>query len=252
LIGGATASAQTVPLPGLASEDGSGFMTRAAWLLSIAPLGADDPRFAWSTRSRVDLDVVQYPSGRVNLLFDNEIVLGRERREFDFNHGNITMETSASHRIASMDASVLFHHTSRHIIDRAASRVVAWHTVGGRVVRPLAAGRALVAPSVEYHKVVQHTFVDYTWMMQAALRVDRPLERGPRVFASGSVAVVGVDRALLNRGDQTGGRLEGGIRLAGRRAAIDLFGAFERRVDAYPYDRAAASLVEAGIRLGSR
>src|SRR5262249_20671471 len=151
---------------------------------------ADDPRFAWSARSRVDLDVAQYPSGRVTLLFDNEIVLGRERREFDFNHGNIVLEASGTRRIAGMEAGGVFHHTSRHIIDRAASRVVAWHSVGGRVVRPIPARRVLVVPSVEYHQVVQHTFVDYTWVTQAALRLDHPLERGPHVFAAGSVAPI--------------------------------------------------------------
>jgi len=248
----APAAAQSSPLPGLETDEGNGFLTRAQWLLSIGPIGSDDPRFAWGTRSRVDLDVARYPSGRVNLLFDNEIVLGRERREFDFNHDNIILETSASHRVRSVDASVVFHHTSRHVIDRAAGRVVAWHTVGGRLVRPFAIGESAAAASVEFHRVVQHTFVDYTWTSQAAVRLDRPLASGRDLFVNGSAGMVGVDRSALNRGNQVGGRLEGGMHLPGRRAAVDVFGAFERRIDGYPFEPSPVSLVEAGIRLGSR
>ena len=252
------ASAQTAALPAPFSGGTSGFLARADWLLSVAPMASGDPVFAWSVRQRFDLDVAQYPRGRVNLFFDNEVVMGRERREFDFNHGNIMFETSASARMGGVDASFVFHHMSRHLIDRPVERVVAWHTVAGRVERPFAIGRAVVTPTAEYHRVVQHTYVDYKWLSQFTLRVDQPFDNRVRVFATVSGGFVGVDPAVLddarkplNRDRQAGGRVEAGVHLPGQRAALDLFAAFERRVDGYPLARVPSSWFEAGFRLAS-
>src|SRR5262249_37089693 len=100
-------SAQTTALPSWTTGDRDGFLTRADWLLSVGAMRSGDPRFAWSIRNRFDLDLAQYPQGRVNFFFDNEVVLGRERREFDFNHGNIVFETSASARLGGVDASLV-------------------------------------------------------------------------------------------------------------------------------------------------
>jgi hypothetical protein len=251
LLWAARPVAQTAPLPALTTDESTGFLTRAAWLLSAAPLSSEDPRFAWSMRSRVDVDLARHPRGRVNLLFEDELVLGRERREFDFNQGSVILETSASVRLASIETSLVFHHVSRHLIDRPAGRVVAWHTVGGRAVRPFVVGRATVAPSVEYHGVVQHTFVDYDWTSQVSLRIDRPFAGERRLFAVASGGFIGVD-GTADRGRQNGHRVEAGVHLPGRRAALDLFAAHERRIDGYPFELGPQSWLEVGFRLSSK
>ncbi|MGE3512645.1 MAG: hypothetical protein AB7N65_27590 [Vicinamibacterales bacterium] len=46
-------------------------------------------------------------------------------------------------------------------------------------------------------------------------------------------------------------RIEVGVRLIGDAAAIELFGGFERRVDAYPLDWAPRRWALAGFRLVS-
>ena len=127
--------AQTAPLPAVSRADTAGFLTRSAWFLSFARMNSGDPRFSWLGGGRVDIDLFGYPKGRVNLLVDEELVLGSERREFDLNHQNIILETSSSYRVGSIDVAAVFHHTSRHLVDRAADRVVAWHTIGARTVR---------------------------------------------------------------------------------------------------------------------
>ncbi len=254
----AQASAQTAPLPAPFVGGANGFLTRADWLLSVAPMASGDPVFAWSVNQRFDVDLARYPRGRVNLFFNNEVVMGRERREFDFNHGNVMFETSALARIAGVDAAIVFHHMSRHLIDRPVERVVAWHTVAGRVERTFAVGRSTVTPTAEFQHVVQHTFVDYKWSTQFTIRADRPFDNGARVFATGSGGQVGVDRAVLNdagvplnRDRQTGGRVEGGVHLPGQKAALELFAAYERRIDGYPLARVPSSWFEAGFRLAS-
>jgi hypothetical protein len=63
---------------------------------------------------------------------------------------------------------------------------------------------------------------------------------------------VGVDRPVLGRTAQNGGRIEGGVHLPGQRALFDLFAAHERRVDGYPTSREPSSWLEFGFRLVTR
>src|SRR5262245_46725168 len=251
--------AQTAPLPAPFQEGPNGFLTRGDWLLSVAPISSDDPRFSWSVRQRFDIDVAHYPRGRVNLFFDNEIVMGSERRSFDFNHGNTMFETLASGILpGKVEASIVFHHVSRHLIDRPADRVVAWHTVAGRAERTFALGQALLTATAEYQKVVQRTFVDYRWVDQFTGRFEQPFPNRIRLFASVRGGTVGVDPLVLddfgkplNRSNQNGARVEGGVHVPSTKAALDLYAAWERRVDAYPLARVSLSWFEAGFRLAS-
>jgi hypothetical protein len=57
---------------------------------------------------------------------------------------------------------------------------------------------------------------------------------------------------VINRGRQNGARAEGGVYFAGQRAGVDLFAAYERRVDGYPTSRQPASWLELGFRLSAR
>jgi hypothetical protein len=111
--------------------------------------------------------------------------------------------------------------------------------------------RSTIDLNVGYGRVVQHTFVDYMWTSQLTIRLDRTLRPGFRVFGSASGGLIGVDRAVLNRGRQTGARAEGGVHLAGERATLTLFVSHERRVDGYPTSRAPTSWFELGFRLES-
>ncbi len=255
----AQAGAQTAPLPAPFQPGPSGFLTRGDWLLSVAPMNSGDPRFSWSVVQRFDVDVAHYPRGRVNVFFNNEIVMGSERRSFDFNHGNTMFETSASGVLpGGVETSIVFHHVSRHLIDRPADRVVAWHTVAGRAEKTFALGKAALTATAEFDKVVQHTYVDYRWTDQFTARFWQPLPRGSHLFASVRGGNVGVDPLTLddfglplNRSRQAGGRVEGGVHVPSTKAAIDLFAAYERRVDGYPLARVPLSWFEAGFRLAS-
>ena len=69
--------------------------------------------------------------------------------------------------------------------------------------------------------------------------------------SAGDIRLLGVD-GTRNRGTQTGIRGEGGVRLEGRGAAVELFVAGERRVDPYPLEFGDATWFTAGFRLLSR
>jgi hypothetical protein len=238
-------------VPGTSTGERTGFLSRLAFFVSLAGMQTDDPRFLLAQRSRADLDLFSYRKGRVNFLIDTELVMGSERRAFDLNHANVIFETSSSYRLGPIDVAAVVHHVSRHVVDREFDRVPAWHTVGARAAHVFPSRQSTIDVSLEWGRVVQRTFVDYTWTSQATIRLDRTLRPGAHVFASGSGGLVGVDRAVVNRGRQTGGRAEGGVHFVAERGVVDFFGAYERRVDGYPTSRQPSSWFEFGFRLGT-
>ena len=246
------AFAQTAPLPEISTGGDSGWLKRSALFVSFAGMQVDDPRFSWVQRGRGDFDLFRYRQGRVNLLFDTELVMGSERRALDLNHVNVIIETSSSYRLGPIDLSLVLHHESRHVVDRESGVVPAWNTVGARAGHMFVRAPATIDVNVEYDRVVQHTFVDYTWTSQLTIRVDRTLRPQAHFFAAASTGRVGVDRAARMRGPQTGVRAEGGVHVAAERAGVDFFAAYERRVDGFPTSREPSSWLELGVRLDAR
>jgi hypothetical protein len=70
-------------------------------------------------------------------------------------------------------------------------------------------------------------------------------------MAHSTVGFLGTDGSQ-DRGTQVGLREEGGVRLVGKAAAIELFVAVERRVDPYPLEFGVSTWVTTGFRLVSR
>jgi hypothetical protein len=246
------AFAQTAPVPGPSTGEPRGFLPRSAFFVSVAGMRTGDPRFSLVQRSRADLDLFSYRKGRVNFLIDAELVMGRERRAFDLNHANVIFETSSSYSLGPIDVAAVVHHDSRHVVDREFDRVPAWLRIGARAEHVFLIRQSTIDISLEYGRIVQHTFVDYAWTSQLTIRLDRTLPSGMHVFASGSGGFVGVDRVVLNRSRQTGARTEGGVHVVAERATVDLYAALERRVDGYPTSREPSSWLEFGFRLGAR
>src|SRR5205814_348260 len=176
---------------------------------SLAGMQNDDSRFSLTERGRADVDLVGYSNGRINFLMDAELVMGSERRSFDLNQANVVFEASASYWVGPVEIAGVAHHVSRHVVDREFDRVPAWHTIGARATDLFSVGESAVALTLEYGRVVQHTFVDYTWTSQLTIRFDRAVGSSARVFASGSGGFIGVDPAIGNRDRQTGARFGG-------------------------------------------
>jgi hypothetical protein len=69
------------------------------------------------------------------------------------------------------------------------------------------------------------------------------------LYGRASGDVYGVDPDYAGRETQVGGRLEAGVRLIGERGSIDLFGGYERVIDADPLDMLPRQWAFAGFRL---
>jgi hypothetical protein len=226
------------------------FMSRYDFHLSAAALKIDDPRFTWDTHFGGDLDVLDYVAGRTSAIIDYEAVLGNEFRIFDPNQGNYTLEVSTSYRLPGIEVAGIFHHVSRHLSDRPKTFPIAWNVLGVRVLRHADVGRNSIDLVGDIGGVTEHVTVDYRWAGNGDVVVRRLVAPRAAIFAHGTGHLMGVDGTMpATRQVQSGGLVEGGLRLIGEAGSAELFAGFERRFDAYPLDFKPERWLMVGFRL---
>ena len=241
---------QPVAVPAPAKPE---FLSRGDFQVAASALSSDDPRFAWDTHWGGSFDVVDYVYGRLGIYADYEAILGSEFRIFDPNQGNYTLEVNASARANdTTEVAAMFHHVSRHLADRSKRVAVANNLLGVRGLKHVAFGSTTLDVDLEGGRILQHAFVDYSWIAEAHLQARHPLNAHVAVFGRGMAQWVGTDDEFPPRGRQWGGFIEGGLRLKGTGATMELFAGVERRVDADPLARLPERWVVAGFRLVSR
>jgi hypothetical protein len=227
------------------------FMPRTAFHMGAEHLSGDDPRFVWDADFGGELDVVDYGYGRFTFEANYQVVLGEEIRSFDPNQGNYILAGNVSARTRGFEIAAQLYHQSRHLADRPKEEAIDWNTLGGRVRRPFKYREASFDARADVRGVFMKTTVDYSWEIDAALRSDVKVHPGVGLLAAADVRYLGVDGSR-DRGNQTGYKVEGGVRFEGRNGAIELFVAGERRIDPYPVEVGVAQWFTAGFRLLSR
>lgn len=248
------AAAQTTPPAqpvGQSPANGAEFLSRFDFRVGLEHLVSDDARFVWGANFGGDLDLVDYGVGRLTFSANYEAMLGSEFRAFDPNQSNYTLAGGASARIGPAELAGVFHHVSRHLSDRPKRHPVDWNMIAGRVRSRIVRGRTELQGRADLRGVVQKTFVDYRWELDADARAQVGLAPRVAVVALGGIRVLGVDGSR-NRGTQHGSRAEGGVRLDGRAAALELFVALDRRIDPYQLEFSTATWLMTGFRLLSR
>ena len=227
------------------------FLSRFDFHVSLEHLVSDERRFVWDGTWGGEIDLVDYGRGRATFAATYQTILGSELRHFDPNQGNYTLEGSLSARTRGVEVAGVFHHVSRHLSDRPKRQPVDWNLVGGRMQGGLTRGRVDLQGRADLGRVVQRSFVDYRWELTTTVGAGVHLTPRVAFVATGSTRTVGVDGSR-DRGVQHGFRGEGGIRLDGRAAAVDLFVAAERRIDPYQLEFSTATWLTAGFRISSR
>jgi hypothetical protein len=239
-FGAAPANAQTVDV-----------FTRSSFHASAEHISSDDERFVWDTNFGGDVDLVDYGTGRLNFRANYQAILGEQLRSFDPNQGNYILEGSLSHRLPGVELAGVFYHQSRHLSDRPKVQAVDWNMLGARVLKSVALPRGRLDTRADLRWTILKSFVDYTTEFDGGVRAVVPIGARASAIADGGVRVMGVN-GDRDRGTQTGFRIEGGLRLDGKGAAVELFVAGERRVDPYQLEFGTAQWLSAGFRLLSR
>lgn len=252
-LAAAPAAAQSPPAPPAQAAPARRieFLPRFDFLLGMEHLVDDDPRFVWDGRFGGEVDLIDYGVGRATFAAEYQVLLGEQFRIFDPNQGNYTLAGSLSARVRGVEVAGVFHHVSRHLSDRPKRQPIDWNMAGARVRGTLTRGRMHVDSRVDVRGVVQHSFVDYRWEADAEARARVTVAPQAAIVAAAGMRVLGVDGSR-DRGTQYGVRSEGGIRVEGPAAAVELFLAAERRIDPYQLEFSTGSWLTAGFRLVSR
>lgn len=241
------AYAQQSPLPD--SPSAGQFLSRYKFHFVMAGLDDEDDRFSWDAHIGLDFDLVDYVVGRLSMLGDYEVVMGNQLQPFDPNQGIYTLEVAGSYRVGPTEFAGMLHHVSRHLGDRAKTHAIAMNVLGVRALRQFPLGPGTLDLRAELGRVIEHAYIDYSWMGRVNLVARRPVAQHIGVFGRVSGDVYGVTRSIAGRERQQGGRLEGGVRIAGRAAALELFAGYERVVDADPLDRQPRRWAFGGFRV---
>ncbi len=149
----------------------------------------------------------------------------------------------------SNEYALMFRHVSRHLSDRPKRDPVAMNAWIVRMLKRIERRGATIDVTGNIGPVVARAWLDYTWLGNVDVMVRRPITPVVGFYARGFGETYGVDETVAGRGQQWGGRIESGVRLGGRGGALDLFGGFERMIDADPLDRVTRQWALAGIRL---
>ena len=219
--------------------------------LNMAHLSSDSPRYNWEANYGGEFGIVAYGRTQLTFVANYQAVLGEEFHPFDPNQGNYILEGVLSTRIKGLYVAGVFHHLSRHLADRPKRPPVDWNMLGGRVGTMFTRGGTEIEARFDLLGSILKTNVDYDWELHTGAQVHR------RVY--GTVGLIGGAQLRhiwtserFTRDNLTGGRGEGGFRVTGRAATIELYLAVERVIDPYPIERGTDTFTSVGMRLLSR
>jgi hypothetical protein len=242
IAGAGRAAAQPAPEP-------PKLFTRAAFSFDWAGLAAADPRFTWDSSVSVDVDVLDTRRWRLAFATDYEAVIGGERRPFDLNQGNYEFSGTASRRFGDVELGLLTRHVSRHLVDRENPPSISWNLVGAKAWHQRRIGQSIASGSIEYGWAMQQAYVDYQWITAADVTWRYLYSSQFEWVGRAEGRVIGIIDTPGARDRVCGGRIEGALRVNGRAAAVEVFLAYERRIDGFPTDRFRVRFTAIGFRL---
>lgn len=232
----ATASAQMLggPRPQSTAARKTGILSRFLTTVDVAHLtGTDaDDRFNWDTDLAVDLDAVDFGVVRANIFANIETTVGSERRGVDPNQTGYTLDATVFLRLPRGELASTFHHVSRHRSDRESTESVSWNMVGVGYAETLRLGVFGVKMGARGLSNVGRNGVDYDGQFDANLNLERAITGDVALIVGADGVIVSVDQSKFGRDTLRGGRLEAGVRLLGAAASLDVFVAWEQRIDA--------------------
>jgi len=240
-LAGSPAAAETVLLP-----DVSVHLLAAHY----APVDTD---FRWVGWIGGGAGLVEVGGVTAYFTADVETIIGNARRTFDANQANYHLEVGARRRLGERhEAAIVFHHVSRHVVDRAKAEAVDWNLLGVRVSgeRP---GRVPFAYTASLGRTTLASLVGYRW--EAAGRLDATIVGGEKaeVYVAGDARYVTALRsAAFPRGNFLDRSAEGGVRWRRGGRRLETFAAWQRRHDVFVQRAGAWSRALFGFRISYR
>lgn len=225
VLGGPRAQATAPPNPGM--------LTRFQTTFDVANLrgGDADRRFNWDVDTAIDVDVVDLGFVRGSVFIGVETIVGSEQRGVDPNQAGYTLEASAFLRLPRGELATTFHHVSRHLADRATMDSVSWNMAGVSYGDRFSLGPFGFEAGARGMKTAGRNGVDYDGQLEGHVNVARAITESMALIAGAEGAIVPIDRSKFGRDTRRGGRIEAGLRVFADSTALDIFVAWEQRID---------------------
>ncbi len=231
--------------------DGFRLFPRYDFHMTAEHISHADRRYVWDMNYGGEIDVFGYRSTRLTFVANYQAMLGEQMWEFDPNQGNYVLAGSLTTLVGGVEVGPVFYHQSRHLSDRAKDFPIDWNMLGGRIAKHIEEGAGIVDLRLDLRRAIQRTHVDYRWELDAGGRGQYRLHPHVALVGGGFLRRLTVDGSR-DRGAQTGGRVDGGIRIDGTNGAVEFFLAVERRIDPYQLEFGTERWTSVGMRLLSR
>jgi hypothetical protein len=193
-----------------------------------APVERD---FHWNGWVGAGADVLRAGNVSVYGTADVETIIGNTLRTFEANQANYHLETGLRRTLGRHEATLFFHHVSRHYVDRPKVQAVDWNVLGVRVSGALGADHPL-----RYSASLGHTtlasLVGYRF--EATAHADTDVLGPPEhaFYVAGDARLVTVKESSdFPRGSFVDLGGEAGLRFRQESREMDVFAAYERRND---------------------
>jgi hypothetical protein len=201
--------------------------------LSAARYAPVDPGLHWVGWIDAGVGVVRAGSVTLDFAAAVETTLGNTRRAFEATQANYHLTPSLRRPFGRLTGALVFHHVSRHYVDREKERAVDWNVLGLRLGGPLGG-----APRGRWEVGLGHTtlasLVGYEWEATALLEADaRTASPTPYGRAEARLVTVGT-KSELDRGGFIDATAEAGLRVGSPVSRnFQFFAALERRNDVF-------------------
>ena len=250
------ASAQMLggPRPQTTAPRAQGFLTGFRTMFGVQRIrGAGvETAFDWDLDMSIDFDVFDLGFSRFNVFGNFETIIGSELRAIDPNQSNYTVDLSIFFRLPRGELAGTFHHASRHLVDRARRDSVAWNMLGIAYGDRFSIGHLEVDTGVRSMGILRRHSMDYLGQFEAYVNMAHLITPTLAIIAGADAVIIPVKSEKFDQGTRNGGRAEAGMRFLAGAAAIDLFAAWERRIDASSVDRETVNWAQFGLRLAAR
>jgi hypothetical protein len=160
-----------------------------------------------------------------------ETTLGNTRRPFEATQANYHLTLGLRRPFGRVTGALVFHHVSRHYVDRDKDPAVDWNLLGLRVGAPLPDGGPRGRWQVGVGRTTLASLVGYEWEVTAAFEAElRKTTPTPYGRLEARLVTVG-ERSELDRGGFVDASAEAGLLVGAHSRNFQLFVAAERRND---------------------
>lgn len=217
--------------------------------LKAARYAPSDLAFRWDGWIGAGASLVRAHDTTVYFTADLETIIGGEKRTFDANQANYQLEAGVRHDWTDTSVAAVFHHVSRHVVDRPKTQAVDWNNVGVRATRRFRRGEDYARLTVAIDRTIQHSFVRYGWEFMARGDMDVISDPSGAAYVLAELRAVTEPKAETGRGGFLDATIEGGYRFRRERRALQLFAAYEHRNDVFVESREARNRALVGFRI---